>query len=101
MDDPENAERDTVNDVLSALARPECRRVVGYFRDRSADTATLEELARACVDEESDLDRTTGQLHHVILPKLDETGIVDYDARSSTVRYHGDPTAEAVLDAIE
>lgn len=90
-----------VNGVLRALSRPESRRIVRHLQESSSGTATLETLARTCAGERrrgAD-DPVTVRLHHVALPTLDETGVLDYDARSSTVRYRGDRTAEAVLEA--
>lgn len=37
-------------------------------------------------------------LHHRQLPRLDEAGVIDYDARQGTVRYRGTPTLEEWLE---
>jgi hypothetical protein len=34
------------------------------------------------------------------LPRLDATGVVDYDGRSGTVRYWGQPTVEKWLEHV-
>lgn len=41
------------------------------------------------------------RLHHVVLPQLEDAGLVEYDPRSETVRYYEDPTVEALLDDVE
>lgn len=40
------------------------------------------------------------ELHHIHLPKLDEAGVVDYDARSATVRYHSTGNLEKLVSFI-
>jgi len=39
-------------------------------------------------------------LRHRALPKLRALGLVDYDPRSETIRYRGDPLVEALLDEL-
>lgn len=36
-------------------------------------------------------------LHHHELPKLEQVGVIEYDARSRTVRYRGHPLLEELL----
>lgn len=40
-------------------------------------------------------------LHHRDLPKLEAAGLVEYDARSRTVRYDDHPALEAYLDVVD
>lgn len=40
-------------------------------------------------------------LHHKHLPKLADVAVIDYDARSKTVRYWGDDRIEACLELTE
>ena len=100
----------SIDDVLSALSDPKRRAALRALRD--SDVATVEELAttvaarteetpRRAVDDEA-YERTKVELTHVHLPALAEEGFVEFDPRSSTVRY-GDPprNLEAVLRLVE
>lgn len=57
------------------------------------------ELERAANDDppEDHRQRVAIALHHVHLPRLIETGVVEYDWRNETVRYEGDDGIEACL----
>lgn len=37
-------------------------------------------------------------LHHAQLPMLEEAGIIDYDSRQGTIRYHGFPPLDEWLE---
>lgn len=85
------------------------RRVLLYdLRDR--ELTTVEELASTLAAEfyghpgrrVRGRDEVAMELRHHHLPKLDELSIVDYDARSGTVRVHElPPELEALLDVTE
>lgn len=47
------------------------------------------------------IERTTEELRRHHLPKLDDAGIVEYDRRSDTVRYHAQPSLEEWLEHAE
>ena len=75
--------------LLSALANQQCRLVLSYFRDASEEHASLEDVATVLARRDhADETQVAIRLHHVALPKLDDVGLVDYDARTETVRYH-------------
>lgn len=38
------------------------------------------------------------ELHHDHLPRLEDVGVIEYDRRQGTVRYHGRPSVEEWLD---
>ena len=50
---------------------------------------------------ESDRKRLKAKLHHVALPKLADAGLVDYDQRSQTIRYCGEPLLEKQISVLE
>lgn len=98
QDSPSHAPRD---ELLTILADDRCRAILSHFQDSAADVATVGEL----VDEISKQDhggaeRAAIQFHHSVLPRMADTGVVDYDARSTTVRYRGHPELEAMADGI-
>lgn len=85
------------DDLLSALTDQHCRFVIAYFRNVSADHASVDDVAAALARRDhADQTQVAIRLHHVALPKLDDVGFVDYDARTNTVRYHGHSELERI-----
>lgn len=87
-------EREHAEALFDVLSHRRRRYALSYLRDANGDVATLTELAERVTAREADGrgDRhgtAATALHHVHLPKLVEAGLIDYDARSETVRYHG------------
>lgn len=90
---------DAVFDVLSN----ETRRHVLYFVTRGApraDVAAVGDFVHESSAGRSDRERVAIDLHHRHLPKLAEAGLIDYDERSATVVYRGDPLLESCLDHV-
>ena len=92
-----------VDEHLSVLARDDCRTVLQYFRRRSTDVGTVDDLAEFICERRETRDRTRVAiaLHHSILPKLADAGLIDYDARSNAARYGANPPVEEWLDRVE
>ncbi|WP_435177938.1 DUF7344 domain-containing protein [Halorussus sp. AFM4] len=92
---------DSAFDVLSSRNR---RAIVRYFQTTDEPIATVNDLAHHCKEVGSEgnnavaNDRMTAQLHHRHLPKLADAGVIEYDARSETVRYKGDSLTEELLE---
>lgn len=81
--------------LLSTLSNPHCRSVLSYFKNATEESASLDGVATALTHRDTaDENQVAIQLHHSILPKLEATGIIEYDARTNTVRYHGHPRLE-------
>lgn len=100
----------SMDDVLEALADPTRRFVLHYLRDR--EVASVDELAREVAAREADTtpeavseaarERASLRLSHAHLAKLADLHLVEYDARSATVRYSDPPMRlEAVLRLLE
>jgi len=101
--------RPFIDSVFDALADWRRREVCQYFIETDAESATVDQLAMlllACehpgVEECADptFEELVIQLEHQHLPRLDEAGVVDYDDRSNTVRYWGQPTVEKWLEHV-
>lgn len=95
MRDQQSPDSDRLDELYSLLANRHRRAVLAYFRESSSEVASLHEL----VDEIADPDhggeeQAVVQLHHYALPRLDAADVVDYDARSNAIRYHGHPDLE-------
>lgn len=81
----------TLDQLVSALSNEDDRRVLNYFQESSEDVASLDELAEYVARRKTGGDprspeRIALHLHHIGLPKLADTGLLDYDPRSKTVR---------------
>lgn len=89
-----NEKHVVANRLHSVLANENRRYVLDYFEDSTDQTATLSDLADYLVarhpePENWSRERARIRLHHVDVPKLEAAGLLDYDARSRTVRYRG------------
>lgn len=96
---------ETVDRLLSALSNGCNRYVLDHFRQSAEDVASLQELAEHAASQGAgrggtDTDSVAAYLHHVGLPKLAETGVIDYDSRRKTVRYWGHRRLEEDLQAV-
>ncbi|QLG27919.1 hypothetical protein HUG10_10290 [Halorarum halophilum] len=91
------------DELLGVLADEHCRTVLWYFRYYSTHVATVDALEQFVCEQHG---QHAGEahvavyLHHSILPKLANAGLVDYDARSRTARYRVDPNVETWLDHV-
>ncbi|MFC7079893.1 ArsR/SmtB family transcription factor [Halorussus caseinilyticus] len=92
---------DRIDTVFRALAHPLRREVLGLLSRREDDVAELSELAELLRDVREG--RTDEQLrvalHHNHLPILREAGLIEYDARTGTVRYRASPPATELVSA--
>lgn len=91
------AELDSLFGVLADRRR---RRLLAYLAGTDDGVATVSELADHVAADDADPERVTVSLHHAHLPRLEDAGIVEYDARSETVRYRGDPTVTAWVEFV-
>ena len=93
-----------LNHVFKLLAHHHRRYALTYLVGMDSDTATMDELcdyvaarqANAGNDPKHD-DELAGGLHHTHLPKLEAAEVIEYDARSETVRYYRQPLVEQAL----
>ena len=90
---------DTVFDVLADRDR----RATLHFLRNSPDVVSFETLAAHIAEREvgpggRDRGQLVVRLHHVTVPKLADAGLLEYDARSGSIRYRGHPVVETCLD---
>ncbi|AHG00771.1 hypothetical protein HALLA_06880 [Halostagnicola larsenii XH-48] len=89
------------NALLSALANRYSRSVIAYFRNTTEDHTSVDDIAAVLARRDHADETQIGiRLHHVVLPKLDAVGIVDYDSRTKTVRYHGHSQLEHLEESL-
>lgn len=92
--------------ALRLVADEDRRRVLNALIDSSENTASLQELAdqmavlSAPGGVITETNRSTVKLKHAILPRLDESGLIEYDWRSETVRYRPDENLEQLIEFV-
>lgn len=93
---------------LEVIAHRHRRHVIRHLRHGAGDATTLEELIDCLHDSVSDYkngplpdqEELAIQLRHTHLPTLAEHGLIEFDLRSGTIRYHPDEQVETVLDSL-
>lgn len=93
---------------MKLLASRERREILDHFITTETEVETVEvlscKLARLVADngngESPSTESAKTELHHFHLPKLAEYDLVEYDARSGTVRYHSDEQMEAIVELL-
>lgn len=103
ISDDGKASRDDVDAVLDVLANEQRRRILAHLADAPEDVAAFSDLVEHVAggraeSSPEEREETAIRLRHNHLPKLADAGIVSYDARDETVRYHGGPL---VVDWLE
>lgn len=103
MNKPSPLSSEALNEPLNVLAHEQCRAVLYYFARHSTEVATVTDLAEFVHDQNRQAvtaTHTKTRLHHVTLPRLAEVGVLEYDARSNTARYRGQPTLEVWVNYV-
>ena len=106
--DRDEESRPFIDEVFAVLADWRRREVSRFFIETDAETASVDDLALLVAgcrpgDAEGpspahgDLVAALEERH---LPRLDAVGVIDYDPRSGTVRYRGQPTLEKWLEHV-
>lgn len=101
MRDSYSTDSNDGDELLTILATQHCRAVLSYFRNLPEEVASVSDLASA-IQTESDkgIEQITNRLHHSTLPRLAEAGALEYDVRSSTVRYQGHSELETLAATV-
>ncbi|ESP90197.1 DUF7344 domain-containing protein [Candidatus Halobonum tyrrellensis] len=89
----------TTDALVALLADRRRRTVVRHLAERPAESSLetlVETLSPANADPADERELRTA-LHHNHLPRLDEAGLVEYDAATHAVRYRPDDRAESLL----
>lgn len=94
--------------VLELLSQYQRREILRYLRDSDDDVVAIGAVIDHLVDVERERqgdvpgeDHLLSVLVHVHGPKLEEAGVVEYDGRTSEIRYHSLDRVELALDAVE
>lgn len=98
---------DTIFDILSHSHR---RQILSYLSRNEDDLATVTDLVTFVSTHELEAeervedthnDAVRVALHHNHLPKLADTGVIEYDTQNGTIRYCGHPKLEKYLSVTE
>jgi DNA-binding transcriptional ArsR family regulator len=96
------------NKVLALVSDQTRRRLIRHLIASNDETVEVNDLIRDLRRDQSNSTHTSHststhlriELQHVHLPKLDEAGVVDYDSRSTTVRYNSIDNVEKLVTFI-
>lgn len=93
---------DQIFDLLSNRRR---RYALYYLRQVADGVATVDEVVDHVVSFQDDVEPTDeyrlsvrNSFRHVHLPKLNDAGVLEYDARSDAIRYWGQPSLDEWLE---
>lgn len=94
---------DAFDAIFTTLADSRCRAVARRLVEIDGRTVSVEQLVADLVATADDIDETraTTLLHHSVLPRLSDAGIVERDASRETVRYRPDDRFETTLSLID
>lgn len=89
--------------LFTALADEHRRQVVRYFISSQDHVASVADLIDDAVENgsgESSRDQLELVYYHATLPKLAALGVIEYNARSRTVRYRGSQELKRLLTVV-
>ncbi|MBX0296768.1 DUF7344 domain-containing protein [Haloarcula nitratireducens] len=95
-------ESESCGNRIELLSNRRCRYALSCLQAADDGVATLRELIdwvarREGTQENEQYESIAVALHQAYLPNLAANGILDYDMRSRTVRYHGHPDVEQLV----
>jgi hypothetical protein len=88
----------SIETVFEILHDDRRREICRYLVTDAPGVVTIDEITDELADDEQERRRLALNCHHRHLPKLDDAGLIEYDPRSNTVRYWGQPTLEKWLE---
>jgi len=87
----DHGSRDRSLDAVFEMLRSERRRNVLYILYQRAGPVQVSDLAdEVATREDAELTRVATAIRHVHLPKLDDAGVVEFDAEAGSVRFADD-----------
>ncbi|MCU4799403.1 hypothetical protein OB920_03325 [Halobacteria archaeon HArc-gm2] len=93
---------DERDELLGLFADRYRRATLRYFHESTADVATVSDVAAALSEShQEDSQQIAARLHHSTLPKLAEADVLEYDPRSTSVRYCGHSGIDAIVNVLD
>ncbi|MFB6079544.1 MAG: ArsR/SmtB family transcription factor [Haloferacaceae archaeon] len=93
-------DEETIDDVLRAMADEHRRRILYHLRANGGVTDVDALVRHLSARTDLDPDSVAIRLHHVLLPRLAESGVVDYDPTRRRVRYCGGAFATELIESV-
>ncbi len=94
-----------LDDTLQVLSNERRRKIMYVLEDEGDDVLSYEEVTEGLVKRdymrEEERDRFKAQMTHSHLPQLEESGLLENDKRSETVRYIQDEDVEDLLEFVK
>ncbi|WP_458204681.1 DUF7344 domain-containing protein [Haladaptatus sp. NG-SE-30] len=102
--------RPSFDDIFELLSERRRRFAIHHLSEIPDGVATLSDLVEQVVAWETETSpndvpddyrrRVEASLHHTHLPKLADANIIDYDTRSESIRYWGQPVLEEYAEHV-
>lgn len=99
----DGADDNTLNQAFDLLRDQRQRYVLEILYTDPKTVMSIDDLVDHVLNNDptaDDRDRVLITLHHKILPRLADTSVIDFDARTDTVRYHGSELVDNLLTVI-
>lgn len=94
-----------LNDTLKILSDERRRNIMYILEDSDQKSLKYAEISENLIEQdymrEEEQDRFEVQMQHSLLPQLENSGLLEYDERSETVRYIEDEDVEDLLEFIK
>jgi len=94
-----------LDDALKLLSNEYRRTIMYHMKDSEENDFSYQDITEALIEDgyvsEDAADRFQVQMAHVHLPKMEESGLIEQDERSETVRYVPSEDVENLLEDIK
>lgn len=94
-----------LDDTLQILSEEHRRQIMYIMEEKENEVFDYEDLAEEMIDQghlrDEERERFQTQMSHAHLPKMEESGLVEYDPQSGTVHYVQDEDVEKLLEFVE
>lgn len=94
-----------LDDTLQLLAHEHRRKIMYVMEETEEDTFSYDDISDGLIDRgfmrEEEEERFETQMAHSLLPRMEESGVLEYDKRSETIRYIQDENVEDLLEFIK
>ncbi len=101
MSQNHSSQSQQIDKLLHALADPHCRTTLWYLQHSADSVVSVQDLTdEISTDDHGGTTQLSIKLHHSTLPRLADTGVLEYDPTDHTVRYHGHPKLEPLMNSI-
>lgn len=93
-----------LDETLELLSNPHRRNILYVMEDANDNVFSYENITDRLTEEsyisEKEEERFEVQMNHVHLPRLEDSGLIQHDKRSETIRYIEDEDVEELLEFV-